>query len=95
MTKKFYITTTNYTTLDEWKEILYAYDYYVFLFEYKLSGTDVKYYLSPLTGEDNGIKGVIEICSDKKNFVLKDGMLEKLINSNTPYNYVIMEEIHD
>jgi hypothetical protein len=22
-------------------------------------------------------------------------MLEKLINSNTPYNYVIMEEIHD
>lgn len=95
ITKKYYITSTKVITLDEWKEILYTYDYYVFLFEYKLSGTDVKYYLSPLTGEFNGVKGVIEIHSNKNNFVLKDGELEELINGNTPYKHIIMEEIHD
>lgn len=95
MTKKYYVTSTQFITLDKWTEILYVYAYYIFLVEYKLPGTDVKCYLSPSTEEFNDIKGVIEINSDKKNFVLKDGELERLINGNTPYEHIIMEEIHD
>ncbi len=95
MNKKYYITSTKFITLDEWKEIIYVYAYYIFILEYKLSASDVKCYLSPLTGEFNGVKGVIEIHSNKKNFVLKDGELEELINSNTPYKHIVVEEIHD
>lgn len=95
MNKNFYITTTKSISLCEWTEILYVYTYYIFLFEYKLSPSDVKVYLSPLSEERYAIKAVIEMHSNKKNFVLKDGELEELINHNTPYDYIIVEEIHD
>jgi hypothetical protein len=95
MTKKYYVTSTKFITFDKWTKILYVYAYYIFLFEYKLSGTDEECYLLPSTEEFNGIKGVIEINSNEKNFVLEDGVLEKLINSSTPYDHIIVEEIHD